>query len=106
MLKNLFAALPGDAASETFEDLLSVPGLRVERIVSHGQASPPDFWYEQTNDEWVVVLQGGASLQIEGRDALVVLEPGDHYWLSAGLRHRVASTAQDGPTIWLAVHRS
>ena len=40
------------------------------------------------------------------RDTLVALEPGDHYWIPAGLRHRVASTAPDGPTIWLTVHRS
>lgn len=105
MLKNLFAAIPADSSCETFEDLLNVPGLRIERIVSHGQASPPDFWYEQDKDEWVIVLQGSASLQIEGRDSLVLLEPGDHYWIPAGLRHRVDSTALDGPTIWLAVHR-
>ena len=105
MLKNLFTSIPDDTSSETFDDLLNVPGLRIERIVSHGQASPPGFWYEQDNDEWVIVLQGSASLRIEGRDTLVLLEPGDHYWLPAGLRHRVDSTSPDGPTLWLAVHR-
>lgn len=105
MLKNLFAALPTDTSCETFDDLLNVPGLRIERIVSHGQASPPGFWYEQDTDEWFIVLQGSAALKVDGRDALVVLKPGDHYWIPAGLRHRVESTAPDGPTIWLAVHR-
>lgn len=105
MLKNLFAAIPVDTSCETFDDLLDVPGLRIERIVSHGQGSPRGFWYEQDGDEWVIVLQGSAMLQVEGRDTLVPLEPGDHYWIPAGLRHRVASTAPDGPTIWLAVHR-
>ncbi|WP_322997611.1 cupin domain-containing protein [Castellaniella sp.] len=106
MLKNLFAAMPVDAAHEAFDDLLDVPGLRIERIVSHGQKSPSDFWYEQDEDEWVIVLQGSAALQVTGRNDLVMLAPGDHYWIPAGLRHRVHSTAQDGPTIWLAVHRS
>lgn len=105
MLKNLFAHLPTDTSCESFDDLLNVPGLRIERIVSHGQASPPGFWYELEKDEWVLVLQGSASLQLDGQDSLVQLQPGDHYWLPAGLRHRVASTDQDGPTIWLAVHR-
>lgn len=105
MLKNLYAAIPVDTGREAFDDLVDVPGLRIERIVSHGQNSPPGFWYEQDEDEWVIVLRGSAALQVEGQDALIVLEPGDHYWIPAGLRHRVESTAPDGPTIWLAVHR-
>jgi cupin 2 domain-containing protein len=105
MLKNLFAEIPVDTSSEAFDDLLDAPGLRIERIVSHGQASPPGFWYEQDQDEWIIVLQGSATLQVEDRDTLVPLEPGDHYWIPAGLRHRVDRTAPDGPTIWLAVHR-
>ena len=106
MLKNLFAAMPADTAHEAFDNLLDVPGLRIERIVSHGQKSPPDFWYEQDEDEWVIVLQGSATLQIEGHDTAVILALGDHYWIPAGLKHRVDSTAADGPTIWIAVHRS
>ncbi|MFT0533743.1 cupin domain-containing protein [Castellaniella hirudinis] len=105
MLKNLFTDLPTDLIEEAFDDLLNVPGLRIERIVSHGQASPPGFWYEQGEDEWVIILQGCATLQVEGRDTLVTLGRGDHYWFPAGLRHRVDSTSQDSPTIWLAIHR-
>ncbi|MDN5844073.1 MAG: cupin domain-containing protein [Alcaligenaceae bacterium] len=105
MLDNLFTAIPTDTAHEAFDDLLVVPGLRIERIVSRGQKSPPDFWYEQDEDEWVIVLQGAATLRIEGRDDPVTLAAGDHYWLPSGLRHRVDSTSPDGPTIWLAVHR-
>lgn len=106
MLKNLFTALPTDTDNEAFDDLLNVPGLRIERIVSHGQASPPGFWYDQEQDEWVIVLRGHATLQIEGCDAFVALYPGDHYWIPAGLRHRVDSTTPDEPTLWLAVHRT
>lgn len=105
MLENLFANIPADTRPESFENMLDVPDLRIERIVSFGQASPPDFWYEQNWDEWVLVLQGSATLQIAGNDNLVNLERGDHYWLPAGLKHRVAATTLNGPTIWLAVHR-
>lgn len=54
MLENLFANIPADTSQESFENMLDVPGLRIERIVSFGQASPPDFWYEQNWDEWVL----------------------------------------------------
>lgn len=105
MLKNLFEQLPMVTGQESFDDLLAVPGLRIERIVSHGQGSPPGFWYEQDWDEWVMVLQGRAALQVEGKEDLVVLQKGDHCWLPAGCRHRVVFTAKDEATIWLAVHR-
>jgi len=104
MQKNLFELGDADPANEVFEDLLRVPGLRIERIVSTGQVSPPGFWYEQDWDEWVLVLQGQARLEIESQGEAVVLNPGDHRWLPRGCRHRVAYTAPD-PTIWLAVHR-
>lgn len=104
------APIPADAPvakapAETFEDLLRVPGLRIERIVSHGRGSPPGFWYEQDWDEWVMVLEGSASLRIEGRDGPVRLGPGEHCWLPAGCRHRVESTSGEPPTVWLAVHK-
>lgn len=64
---NLFADLPGDATQEQFSELLHAPSVRIERIVSHGQASPPGFWYDQDSAEWVVVLSGSAVLLLEAR---------------------------------------
>lgn len=94
--------LSGDG-QETFTSLLSVPGVRIERIVSCGQASPPGFWYDQDEHEWVMVLQGRAGLQLEGEAAPRVLNAGDHLLLPAHCRHRVESTASGEATIWLAV---
>lgn len=106
MLSNLFSAMPpAGGAQEAFDDLFASPGLRIERIVSHGHASPPGFWYEQDWDEWVLLLQGQAVLEVEGRDGPLRLAKGDHAWLPAGCRHRVAYTSTDEPTLWLAVHR-
>ncbi len=102
---NLWASLPVASAGEVFDDLLAVPGLRIERIVSHGQASPPGFWYDQPWDEWVMVLQGEAELRLQHQPEPVRLGVGDHCWLPAGCRHRVERTATDGATVWLAVHR-
>lgn len=100
---NLFADLPPPGeAEEAFTDLLARPGLRIERIVSRGQASPPGFWYDQGHDEWVALLLGSADLEIAGEDAPRRLGPGDHLLIPARCRHRVART--DDPTVWLAVH--
>ena len=76
---------------------------RIERIVSQGHASPEDFWYDQDQDEWVLVLKGAARLRFEGEEP-VEMEPGAHVNIPAHKRHRVEWTTPDEPTIWLAVH--
>ena len=64
MAGNLFSDLPtlpiAPEAAERLETLLVRPGLRIERIVSTGQASPPGFWYDQPDAEWVVLVSGDA----------------------------------------------
>ncbi|KHJ68474.1 cupin [Pantoea rodasii] len=99
-----FPAAAQNGTAETFESLLSQPGLRIERIVSTGQASPPDFWYCQTQGEWVLVLQGAAGLQLEGESEERRLHPGDCVNIPPHCRHRVNWTDSGGPTVWLAVH--
>ncbi|HUO54326.1 MAG TPA: cupin domain-containing protein [Rhodoblastus sp.] len=101
---NLFADLPGALDEEAATVLCRLPGARVERIVSEGQASPPGFWYDQASHEWVVVLSGGAGLLFEGEDAPRVLGPGDYVEIPAHVRHRVEWTRAGGKTIWLAIH--
>lgn len=98
---NLFAELPDARQSEQFQNLLMRGGVRIERIVSQGQTSPPGFWYEQAEHEWVVVLRGQARLNVAGE--LHELQPGDAIDLPAGCRHRVEWTTSEEPTIWLAV---
>lgn len=103
-MSNLYAALPANAAAEEFTDLFTRPGCRIERIVSTGQASPPGFWYDQPQVEWVVLLQGRAQLRFEDEAAPRDLVAGDHVHIEAHRRHRVESTQADPPTVWLAVH--
>jgi len=83
--------------------LFERPGVRVERIVSTGgHASPPGFWYDQAEDEWLIVLAGAARLELDdGRE--LALAPGDYVTLYARTRHRVAWTDPTTPTVWLAV---
>jgi len=104
--RNLLQDLPAGAAAgqEVFETLRLTPGLRIERIVSNGQASPPDFWYCEPQAEWVLVLSGSARLRFADEDAVRVLRTGDCVDIPAGCRHRVDWTDPAQPTVWLAVH--
>jgi len=105
---SIFTPQPNAGYGEHFNDLLTRPGCRIERIVSHGQASPPGFWYEQDWDEWVLLLAGEAVLGFEdapaGNTWQVNLRVGDYLLIPQGQRHRVELTAENEPTIWLAVH--
>jgi cupin 2 domain-containing protein len=101
---NLFNDVPADSPDEQFTELLAAPHLRIERIVSTGQASPPGFWYDQDWAEWILVLAGSAALLIEGETAPRVLVPGDYLHIPAHTRHRVEWTGGREPTVWLAVH--
>jgi cupin 2 domain-containing protein len=78
--------------------------MRIERIVSTGQASPPGFWYDQPWDEWVALLAGAARLRFENEPGDRELCPGDHVFIPAHARHRVEWTSAQPPTLWLAVH--
>ncbi len=78
--------------------------LRLERIVSTGQATPPGQWYDQDHDEWVVVLRGSAGLRFEDSRDVVTLRPGEHLVIPAHRRHRVEWTDAGQPTVWLALH--
>ena len=97
---------PLNGAGEVFEALLVHPHVRIERILSHGQSSPPGFWYDQPEDEWVLLVQGRAELTVivdESAAAQALsLQAGDWVFLPAHHRHRVRSTSPDA--VWLAVH--
>jgi len=103
-ISNLFNDLPTDLSAERFETLGGNDHVRIERIVSQGQQSPADFWYDQSRSEWIVVLQGQAGLQFEGENDILEMGPGDYVNIPPHKRHRVAWTAANETTIWLAVH--
>ena len=103
---NLLRDLPDARAVEVVDTLVAAPGVRVERIVSHGQASPPGFWYDQEEAEWVLLLRGAARLRFADEAEARALTPGDHVHIAPHRRHRIDWTDPQLPTVWLAVfHR-
>jgi cupin 2 domain-containing protein len=100
-MTNIFADLPQHMPKEVVQTLLQAAEVRIERIVSHGQVSPADFWYDQPQHEWVIVLQGAARLQFE--DGMVEMKAGDFIDIPASKKHRVDWTTPDEPTVWLGV---
>ena len=102
-LPNLLRDLPDARAVEVIEPIIAAPGLRIERVVSHGQASPPGFWYDQAEAEWVVLLAGAARLHFADETEARLLVPGDQVHIAPHRRHRVEWTDPATPTVWLAV---
>jgi len=106
---NLFESIPPELPEELVEVLASGKGdVRIVRLVSLGHASADGFWYDQEEHEWVVLLSGGAVLSFENPVSGVVdvfaLRPGDWLEIPPHVRHRVESTSNDEPAVWLAVH--
>jgi len=101
-MDNLFTNLPDNTSLEHIEPLLESTTVRIERIISHGQSTPDNEWYDQEENEWVALLQGKAQLQFDDETELIEMIPGDFIHIPAHRRHRVESTLADQPTIWLA----
>lgn len=94
-----------DPQVERVDELLASHGLRIERIESQGHRTPsdPNAWFDQDEDEWVMVLTGSGRLLIDGEAEELALGSGDAVWLPAHTRHRVTWTDPDQPTVWIAV---
>ena len=98
---NIFDKVIIDKNEENFFQIFKNESIRVERIVSNGQKSPEDFWYEQVENEYILLLSGNAILEFE--DFEVELKKGDCLNIEAMQKHRVKFTSLDEPTIWFAV---
>ena len=101
MKNNIFENIIIDKKQEQFFELIKNDNVRIEKIVSNGQSSPINFWYEQKENEFVLILKGNAVLEYEHKE--VILKEGDFINISAFTKHRVKYTNQTQPTIWLAI---
>lgn len=89
---------------EIIEKLITQAYFTLERIVSTGQATPAGQWYDQEQDEWVILLSGSAGLLFAEENTIRILAPGDYIHIKAHQRHRVEWTDSSQPTVWLALH--
>jgi len=83
---------------ENSQVLADLGQVAIEHILSGTLPSPVD--YDQSHDEWVLVLEGGAVLEVRGER--FDLGRGDWVLLPAKVPHRLVETRPG--TSWLAVH--
>jgi len=110
---NLLKDLPSAIKDEVFEDIVKGDAVRIERIVSQGQCSPDEHWYDQEQNEWVLILEGHAKLILQlnqsnanhsnNSEQIVELKAGDHINIKAHQKHKVLWTCPNQTTVWLAV---
>ena len=96
----LFGASSAPEVGERVERLVELGGSVIEQIVSGELDQPVEF--NQDHDEWFVLLQGGAELEVEGET--LVLGSGEWMFLPSGTPHRLVATTPGSS--WLAVHGS
>lgn len=99
---NLLANIPSQLPNELFEDIISTPNVRIERIISDGHYTSEGEWYDQEQNEWVAVMQGQGVLEYEDGQ-VVTLNAGDYVNIPAHVKHRVKSTLLGSTTVWLAI---
>jgi len=100
---NLFNNTPIRLPEERIDVLTKSENVRIERIISRGHASPEDFWYNQDQDEFVLLIKGKAELEFTDPDKIVTLNAGDSLIIPAHQQHRVRWTEPETETIWLVV---
>ena len=98
---SIFEQIIVDKNEERFFEIFKNETIKIEKIVSNGQISPENFWYEQEKSEFVLLLEGFAILEFENR--IVELKKGDCLNIEAYEKHRVKFTSLDEPTVWFAV---
>ncbi|MBM2813712.1 MAG: Cupin domain protein [Ignavibacteria bacterium] len=104
MINNIFPDPKLKFSEEIFETLIQMPDFRLKKIISTGQATPEGTWYDQGENEWVILLKGAAVMRFEDEEYAKVLKPGDYILIPAHRKHRVESTSKDEATVWLALH--
>lgn len=102
-IENIFKLIPDTIDNELFDVSLQTDNVKIERIVSKGHSSPKTGWYDQDQNEWVVVLKGEAIITLYP-DKQIRLKAGDYLNLVAHVRHKVSWTTPGSETVWLAVH--
>lgn len=101
--ENIYLDLPSAKSREIFEKIIYKNGVKIERITSFGQATPPGKWLKSKRNEWVILLKGKAKLKFLLTGKIIEMKPGDHIFIPAETRHRVEWTDPKKKSVWAAV---
>jgi len=101
-LNNIFAEIPDELDNELMQVLQQSDNIKIQRIVSKGQVSPETGWYDQQQNEWVIVIKGEAVITFEQTE--VAMQAGSYINIPAHTRHKVSWTHPDLETVWLVVY--
>jgi cupin 2 domain-containing protein len=108
-VRNFFRDLPRRTGErepiEHIEEILSKGKITIERIVTYGRKPTEEGkWYDDSRNEFVMVLSGATELLFEEGNQRVIMERGDYINIPAHKKHRVEMTRPNGNTLWLAVY--
>ncbi|MCK9372860.1 MAG: cupin domain-containing protein [Sulfuricurvum sp.] len=94
---NIYDLAKPESDRETFVTFYQTGSLKIEGIRSH--LTRPGIEYFQQEDEWVILLEGAAQLEMDGE--LRRLQKGDFLFIPRHTPHRVLSTSNDA--LWIAI---
>ena len=97
---NFLDNIPTSSKEEIFQTITQNENIKIERIISYGQTTPKEYWYDQSEDEFVLVLEGEAKISYDDK-SIYHLKKGNSLYIKANQKHQVTYTSN--PTIWLAI---
>ena len=83
---------------ENLTTLLSHKNIKINRIISSDQLEETEYLQEE--DEWLVLLEGEATLLIQNEEKK--LQRGETLFIEKNTPHQILKTAKG--TVWLTVH--
>ena len=69
----------------------SKKNVKIERIISTGQTTAKNEWYDQVQDEWVILLKGNTRILFFDKNE-IKLNSGNYIFIPAQKKHRVTWT--------------
>lgn len=102
MKENIFDLIPVTLPEELTHVIHSAKNIRIERIVSQGHTSPEHGWYDQDENEWVILIDGFAGITFEDTSE-ILLDKGDYLFIPAHKKHKITFTTKKRKSVWLAI---
>jgi cupin 2 domain-containing protein len=100
---NLFEDIRFPTGNAELFEIIRNDKVRIERIISTGQTTPEGEWYDQDEDEFVVLMQGQARIKYQEGNELL-LTAGDYVMIPSHTRHRVSYTSEEPCCVWMAIY--